>query len=105
MEYLSKLPAAVPIGRALVHNHVRPTRELLNRFQKGRRRFRQQARRLIRAGRILSFAREGCADNAIVRYDLDQLGCRGWVARPVLPSASRFSLATAARRGSPYRRR
>jgi hypothetical protein len=28
VEYLTRLPAAVPAGRALVHNHVRPTRRL-----------------------------------------------------------------------------
>jgi hypothetical protein len=27
-DYLSKLPAVVPPGKVLVHNHVRPTREL-----------------------------------------------------------------------------
>jgi hypothetical protein len=28
MEYLRKLPAEVPTGRVLVHNHVRPARRL-----------------------------------------------------------------------------
>jgi hypothetical protein len=27
-EYLTRLPAAVPAGRVLVHNHVMPTRRL-----------------------------------------------------------------------------
>jgi hypothetical protein len=27
-EYLLKLPASIPTGRVLVHNHVRPTRHL-----------------------------------------------------------------------------
>jgi hypothetical protein len=31
LEYLSKIPASVPEGRAVVHNHVRPTRRLGSR--------------------------------------------------------------------------
>ena len=31
MEYLSKLPAEIPPGRILVHNHVQPSRNLGSR--------------------------------------------------------------------------
>ena len=31
MQYLDRLPAAIPAGRVLVHNHVRPTRALGSR--------------------------------------------------------------------------
>jgi len=31
MEYVFKLPAAIPAGKILVHNHVKPTRKLGSR--------------------------------------------------------------------------
>ncbi len=34
MEYLNTIPKAVPAGRVLVHNHIRPTRQInLNGFR------------------------------------------------------------------------